>query len=241
MKKVIFVTMLCLILITVFSACNKTENPPVPTEKPVSTPTATPMRTPVVSEVPTPTAVPTPIVTIQPGTGKYAEGIKNENSGIKAYLDKEDASLLQGIHIEPSSSVSIQFFPTTSFDCIHVRLCTWEQKTGHSIEISMYRWQGSYDLTLASEAVFTNSYTDYNDNIWLEVDLGKVYEDGEYLVDIVNTSDATHVGVWASQEDAVMQRFYKDGDVYGDAIAQFAIGYTKTPNKIYGPLSDPGF
>ncbi|MGI6530401.1 MAG: hypothetical protein ACOX3J_12125 [Clostridia bacterium] len=30
------------------------------------------------------------------------------------------------------------------------------------------------------------------------------------------------------------------GIVYEEGVAQFSIGYTKTPNKKYGPLSDPG-
>lgn len=237
-KHLVLVLILCLVLIMV-SACKDDNNiSATPTEKPESTPTATPMQTN--TPVPTPTVEPTPIVTIEPGTGKYAEGIKEEVP-LKAYLDKEDPALIEGLHIDPSSSASIQFFPTTTFNKLHIRLCTWTQTSGHSIEILLYRWQGSYDTTLQSEPVFTNTYTDYPDNVWLEVDLGKEYEDGEYLVDVVNISEANHVGIWISKEEHVMQRFYKDAEVYESGIAQFAIGYTKTPNKIYGPLSDPGF
>ena len=52
---------------------------------------------------------------------------------------------------------------------------------------------GSYDATLLSEPLFTKQYADYTDNIWLEVKFDQEYEDGEYLVDVVNISNANHV------------------------------------------------
>jgi hypothetical protein len=222
------------------ASCKKIEGDADKTPEVTPVVTAEPTDTPVVTPTPEPTEKPTPPPTIEPGTGKYAEGIVDEENGIMFYLDKEDPSILSPLRINPGSSASIQFFPTTTFDRIHIRFCTWTQVSGHEVEIALYRWMGTYDATLMSEPIFTKQYADYPDNYWMEVVLDQEYEDGEYLVDIVNISDATHVGIWTSLEENNMQRTYSGGFVYEEGVAQFAIGYTKTPNKKYGPLSDPG-
>ncbi len=240
MRTKLIVFILCIVLVLSLASCKKVGDDADKTPEVTPVVTAEPTATPEPTPSPEPTEKPTPPPTIEPGTGKYAEGILDENNGITFYLDKEDPAIIAGLHIDPASSASIQFFPTTTFDRIHVRLCTWTQQSGHEIEIALYRWMGSYDATLLSEPLFTKQYADYTDNIWLEVKFDQEYEDGEYLVDVVNISNANHVGIWISKEENDMQRFYHDGYVYEEGVAQFAIGYTKTPNKKYGPLSDPG-
>jgi hypothetical protein len=240
MRTKLIVFILCIVLVLSLASCKKVGDDADKTPEVTPVVTAEPTATPEPTPSPEPTEKPTPPPTIEPGTGKYAEGIVDEENGIMFYLDKEDPTILSPLRINPGSSASIQFFPTTTFDKIHVRLCTWTQASGHEIEISLYRWMGTYDDTLKEDPVFSNQYADYPDNYWLEVQLGQEFVDGEYLVDIVNISDATHVGIWTSVEENDMQRTYSGGFVYEEGVAQFSIGYTKTPNKKYGPLSDPG-
>ncbi len=204
MRTKLIVFILCIVLVLSLASCKKVGDDADKTPEVTPVVTAEPTATPEPTPSPEPTEKPTPPPTIEPGTGKYAEGILDENNGITFYLDKEDPAIIDGLHIDPASSASIQFFPTTTFDRIHVRLCTWTQQSGHKIKFD------------------------------------QEYEDGEYLVDVVNISNANHVGIWISKEENDMQRFYHDGYVYEEGVAQFAIGYTKTPNKKYGPLSDPG-
>lgn len=232
-----FLIVISIVMLLVFVACDADKEPAVTATPEV---TLAPTDTPEPTEEPTPSPEPTPVATIEPGTEQYAEGIKDAEKGKKVYLDAEDPGLIGATHINPGSSASIQFFPTTTFDRVWVRLATYTQTSGHSVEISLYRWQGTYDLTLESEAVFVGNYADYKDNIWLEVVFGEEFVDGEYLVDVYNDSDANHVGIWFSKEEDIMQRLYVDDFVFEEGIGQFAVGYTKTPNKEYGPLSDPG-
>ena len=197
MRIKLLVSILCITLVMSLVSCKKdnsdADKSPDVTQEVTAEPTDTPEPEP--TPTPEPTEEPTPQPTVEPGTGKYAEGIVDEENGLKFFLDKEDPSILAPLRINPGASSSIQFFPTTTFNSVHIRLCTWQNTSGHEIEVALYRWMGSYDATLLSEPVFTNQFADYADNFWLAVELDQEYEDGEYLLDIVNISDAGHVGI----------------------------------------------
>ncbi len=262
MKKTKFFVIVSIILMIViaFAGCADADgNGPKSSPKPSQTPaapgqtatrqptaevTASAEATAAATATPEATKVPrTPVPTVEPGKETYAGSILDANTGKMVYFDEENPQLLAALSC--TGDLAVQFFATVGFNALHLRLCTWQQTSGHSVTLTLYPWLGTYDDTLKGEPVFTQEYSDYADNIWLKLELGETLPDGEYLLEIWNEQGRPNVGVWGSMEETGKQRLYKDGYPFEDyegqiMVAQFAVDYVKTPEQLYGPLSEPG-
>lgn len=84
---------------------------------------------------------------------------------------------------------------------------SWAENTG-ILPVSVYKWMGDYETTIATMPVVTKVFVDYRDNSYLTFDLtdssGKGIGEGEYLLRIYDCSDenGNGVGVWYYSEKA---------------------------------------
>lgn len=233
--KFIFTITIILSLVFVLSACKEQVEGGDPTPEVTSTPE--PTDTPAPTDTPEPTPEPTPVPTIEPGTGQYADGIKDEEKGVVAQFYRSSAE--QGAQY-CTSSMAVQFFATTEFNAVDVICPTWTQKEGHSIHFWLYAWAGTYFDTIVGEPIADEIFTDYKDGAFNKLEFDTL-PDGEYLLYITNDEGWQNCGVWYKTEEHESQISYKDDEVWEETSIRLQVHYTKTPNNLYGPLSDPGF
>jgi hypothetical protein len=236
MKKILIVFPLIVVLL--FSGCRELDNKDEGTN---STPTPA-IRTEVPSTdepTPEPTEAPTPepVATVEPGKETYAEGIKDENKGVR-YTFRPSTG--EANHIMIQESLSTQFFATTTFNKLEVECPSYSDDIG-TIVMELYPWMGSYDLTLDKEnnpPIVTKEFVNYPDNALLAIELEEALLDGEYLLHLTTPDPSEQVGVWANYdaEDLVCRTYIdgveKEGCGFGPIVY-----YTKTPNKLYGPIT----
>ncbi len=136
MKKIILIFISFILIVSV--ACKNdnttpktTTSPVIRTEKP-STPTAK------ITQEPTPEPTNVPVATIEPGKGTYAEGIKDETTGVKYSFRPSDG---RADHKMLTQSIALQFFSTASFNKIEVECPSYSNNEGTFV-FELYKWQG---------------------------------------------------------------------------------------------------
>lgn len=200
--------------------------------------------TPVTTEEPTtapteePTSEPTqePKETIPPGTGQYAGGIASDEEVWALFYDENDS----GHPTQVTGSMAAQFFATTEFDKLSVAFVTYgaPKDPPYHIYYYLFAWQGTYDDTLKSEPLVEEKKVNFND--WENVELSfDPLPDGEYLLYILNDESFTFIGVFNRVAGHESHRAFKDDQLWEDKTFSLRIHYTKTPNNLYGPLSEP--
>lgn len=204
----------------------RTEAPNI-TERPTQEPTAEPTQKPT----------PEPVPTVEPGKETYAEGIKDPEKGIRYSFRPQKGT---PTHIMIQQSLATQFFATTTFNKIEVECPSYNDNLG-TIVMELYKWMGSYELTLDKESnppVATKEFVDYTDNALLAIDFEEPLVDGEYLLYLTTPDPSEQVGVWATQdaEDLVTRTYRDDIEFEGIGFGPI-VYYTKTPNKLFGPIS----
>lgn len=175
---------------------------------------------------------PIPAVTVQPGKGTYSGGILSADP-ISAKIYNE--SVANGI-IQLNTELSLQFFATSTFSEIALACPSFNDNLG-TMTFSLYAWQGTYDKTLASKVIKTDTFVDYADNSMLKLTFTEALPDGEYLLVLTTETSDQGVGVWTKTAANEAQRVYVEGEVVEDVHLHLSIAYTNTPNKLYGPLS----
>ncbi len=235
-KRKVFAGMMilsCCLVLSLFG-CQKAPDPS-------STPTAQAATPTKATSAVTPTLTPA-LPTIEPGTEQYAEGILDAEKGTKAFFYPLGSATTGDAGVENQApenivfSAAVQFFPTTAFNKIGVRSPTWTATEGYTMFFELYAWAGSYNATLEGSPVAEGEISDWPDGeeAWFAFD---PLPDGEYL--LVMTKDGS-AGLWYVQEAFAGQISYRDDEIWEDASIRLSVYYTKTPNKLYGPLSDPG-
>ncbi len=141
--------------------------------------------------------------------------------------NKEPVPILSG------QSVGYQFYATAPFDSMSICCPSWSNNIGN-IRFSLYRWEGSYEKTIAGEALGTTKHINFNDNAVLQFNFSE-QEAGEYLVLLHDTSEI--VGVWNYLTNVSGGIVYKNG-VQSSGELQATIHYTQTPETLFGDCSD---
>ncbi len=226
----------------VLCGCSPTSDGGSTPTKPGSTTAAaskvTPTQTATVVPTPAdPTPTPEPLPTIQPGTEQYAEGFASETEGIKAYFCENGEGGAGQQPMKNTDTMAVQFFPTTTFEKVGVHCPTWTNLEGHILYMELYAWAGSYTATLATLPVADGEFSDWEDGTEVVLEFDPL-PDGEYLLLLM--TDGVQTGVWYQPKEHPSQRAYQSDNVWDDASIRMAVYYTKTPNKLYGPLSDSG-
>ena len=237
MRKFLIIILSIGILLTTVS-CNNKENSvgtPVITEKPTITPDNTEDNTPKKTPEPTPDNTKEPLVTVEPGTGKYSGGILDENKGTEAMLWQPNYGSEGQKPLENKEGIDIQFFATTTFNSIGVHCPTYEKTEGHIVTFMLFAWAGSYEATQLTEPIATSTFKDWKDGVRLGLDFDPL-PDGEYLLSLIPDGELS--AAWYYPEAHEGQRVYKAAEVVENAAVRFGIRYTKTPKNLYGPLSD---
>ena len=108
--------------------------------------------------------------------------------------------LSDGIHYDLGVKFNVkenQFANQIAFLCP-----SWGDNKG-TLTISIYKWDGDYNSSIAAMPIITNTFVDYEDNSTLILDLtdssGKGLVEGEYvwrIHDGADAGDGTGVGIW---------------------------------------------
>jgi len=108
--------------------------------------------------------------------------------------------LSDGIHYDLGVKFDVkagEFATQISFLCP-----SWADDKG-TVNVSLYKWDGDYNSSIAAMPILTESFVDYKDNTLLFLDLkdasGKGLVEGEYVWRMHDCSDAgegTGVGIW---------------------------------------------
>lgn len=137
--------------------------------------------------------------------------------------------------------IALQFYATAPFDGIGFHSPTWTSTENYFVDYYLYKWTESYYDTLDGKPVVTDYYEDWKDGICVEMRFDEL-PDGEYLLvaQYGSNEPLDNSGVWYIGEEYPGTRSYLDDEIFYDASICTTIFYTKTPQNIYGPLSDSG-
>ncbi len=87
----------------------------------------------------------------------------------------------------------------------------------------------------------TQEFMDYADNALLKFEF-ETLPDGEYLLYLTSPDASKGVGVWGNYDaEDLRARAYADDEVWENGGFSVSVHYTKTPNKLFGPIQDTGF
>ncbi|MBE7067008.1 MAG: hypothetical protein E7385_05590 [Ruminococcaceae bacterium] len=238
-KFIVIFLVLILGVIVALSACGDDNSNPKPTANPTANPTAaldpTIEPTAVITPTPSPTQEPTPRPEPTP-KGDHSGGIISEDP-VEALLFETGDHLAYSLTDYP---MAIQFYATTSFDGLKLSCHNGNNNIG-TVVFSLYEWQYTYEETIEqSEPIETVTFENYGDNHSLHMQFSQVREDGEYLLVVTTPDPSEGVGVWylpSTPHDA-QHVFFED--LYNDyaSVEYFILCYTKTPQNLYGPLTE---
>ena len=226
------ILILCLVFVLIFLvACGQGKEKEEEKKTPVivSTPEATEVKTK--EPTPEPTDVPV-FTTVEPGTGLYHGGIISDDPYTYEAFDvtTHDSS---AVTLVDTDTAAMQFFATTTFNEVAF-ICPSMGNNIGNLTLSLYAWQGSYELTVVSTPIASKEFVDYNDNSWLPLTF-EAQVDGEYL--LVASDPVENVGVWKTDDDFEGIRSYVNGVEVQGAIKN-RIKYTNKPTNLFYKLSD---
>ncbi|MBE7058953.1 MAG: hypothetical protein E7387_07670 [Ruminococcaceae bacterium] len=238
-KFLAFVLVCMLLLLSVACGDNEKDTAPsavptaaesaVPTEVPTSEPTQTPA-----DNTPTPEAKPT----VKPGQLTYAGGILSEEAPQEPIMLCDTTATPN--HLQIVEDLAIQFFPSTSFTEVAICCPSYNDNVG-TLTFALYAWMGSYESTLAGEAIKTQTFENYNDNALLGLKFEEALPDGEYILLLTTPKASDGVGTWGKIGNFEGQKVYVDGGETLDENSSFhvelRVTYINTPNNLYGKLS----
>ncbi len=238
-KFLAFVLVCMLLLLSVACGDNEKDTAPsavptaaesaVPTEVPTSEPTQTPA-----DNTPAPEAKPT----VKPGQLTYAGGILSEEAPQEPIMLCDTTATPN--HLQIVEDLAIQFFPSTSFTEVAICCPSYNDNVG-TLTFALYAWMGSYESTLAGEAIKTQTFENYNDNALLGLKFEEALPDGEYILLLTTPKASDGVGTWGKIGDFEGQKVYVDGGETLDENSSFhvelRVTYINTPNNLYGKLS----
>ena len=134
------------------------------------------------------------------------------------------------------STISMQFNATAPVESLRIFAPNWNAPEGseHTLELKLYKWDGSYEKTIAGEPVASKNFPKYKDGVWLVLPAG--VEAGEYVL-VVSNNDTPNSGFYIKNEGHESQRVYFNNEEKDNMAANLIITYSSTPEKDYGPLS----
>lgn len=224
-----------------FAGCSvgeKADQGGVVTEAPVTeAATDIPTAAPTEKPTPTPDPTPTPEPTEKPD---YSGGIVKEAPVSYSFFGRKNQDALCGT----GRRIAVQFYATTEFVELGFHSPTWTAKSGYTVDYELYAWDKDYETTVFDrEPVLTGHFENWQDGVFVGLKTEGLPA-GEYvLLALYGSNEEMHnSGVWhdtdVEREDQIS---YVDDEIWYDHAVWFEIKYAKTPNNLYGPLSDPGF
>ncbi len=135
------------------------------------------------------------------------------------------------------NTVATQFHVLSPFDRISVHTASWNNDLG-SLRFELYRWNASYQETLAGTPIASEDYIDIPDNTIARLDLDTPAEAGEYLLVMSNITEnkQEEVGVWIWNGASSRCRTYKDDAEYANCVVMY-LNCLEDKDDPYGTLS----
>ncbi len=114
---------------------------------------------------------------------------------------------------KPGDTAALRFTADSSFLAIDVHCPSWSNNIGN-LTLTLYKWNSSYNTTIAGNPIAQKTFENFNDNAWLKLTFNP-QEPGEYLWVL---SDPTEVvGVWKNANSKNQATSYFNGlPVSGD-------------------------
>lgn len=224
-----------------FSACTKNSDDdnkptaPAATETAGTTagtkePTASPEQTPAEQATPTAEATPTEKPTPTPAPSPI-EIVSDEPKSVRCV----PSSSAQQADMQLSDSIAIQFFATAPLCGVEVICPSYSDSVG-TIKFELFAWQGSYEDTIAGEALASKTFEDFSDNAYnkIECDLPA----GEYILYMTTPDASQGVGIWTLPEEYDYSALYQnDSWIEGRSANHVTLFYSKTPATLQQKVS----
>lgn len=133
----------------------------------------------------------------------------------------------------------LQFAAGEPFNRLSIPCPSWSNNVG-SLKWTLYKWNGTYNSTIASTAITSYEHVDYPDNATLELKLDTPAQAGEYLLVLENTSaDANEsVGTWCVSGTVPAIHCYKEGAIFTAKTPKLIIDFVGNGTNYFGTLSD---
>ena len=148
-------------------------------------------------------------------------------------LHKDDKSSA----VRCETDMAFQFTATEKFEELIVAAPNYSNNIGN-LTLSLYKWNESYEKTLAQEPITSFEHVNYPDsNPGLSLDC-PVQDAGQYLLYIENTSEDPDelVGIWAASAMEGVQ-MYVNGVANMDLSVRVDKIYVSEPEKDFGDIS----
>lgn len=121
----------------------------------------------------------------------------------------------------PGGTAGMRFSAGSPFDGIRVRCPSWGNNVG-DLTLSLYRWVGSYALSVALSPVTQKTFANFADNAWLTLTFSQ-RSAGTYLWELSRAREV--VGVWKyPQETSGITSYFSRSSVSGDYQTQIGMG-----------------
>ncbi|MDR0287615.1 MAG: hypothetical protein LBI03_07950 [Clostridiales bacterium] len=168
-------------------------------------------------------------------TEPYDGGIISDSKITVNMYDKDDEKNKGALELFEGDTAGTQFFATTNFASVEVQCPSYSNNIGN-LTLTLYKWDETYEKTVAGEPLAQNIFKNFADNAWLKISSNTAFPAGEYYWEL---SDSTEkVGVWYSLNEIVNLKTYNDGMPFKGSFYS-RLTYTRTPKIDFQPLSDP--
>jgi hypothetical protein len=165
------------------------------------------------------------------------EGKDITDLGKSVHLCNKDAALTPWHFLQNGTeSIDIQFNATAPIEALKIFAPNWIAPAGseHELEFKLYKWDKSYEKTIAGSPIASKLFPRYGDGVWLYMPVD--VEAGEYILSVSNNG-TDHSGFYLREEAYAGQRVYIDNVVQEGKSAELIIAYATTPSADYGELS----
>ena len=170
----------------------------------------------------------------------------------------DDTGIRSAIQISQSTDIaSMQFTAETSFNAIDVSCPSWSNNIG-DLTLKLFAWNTDYNTTVNSTPVVSQTFSNFNDNAWLKINLA-TKNAGQYLWQLSaptetvgvmkctnsNNANVSYFNGSAVSGDYISRIYYTDSIYFEPSGYPFACdapnGFTNDINKmwsIYGAVND---
>ena len=159
-------------------------------------------------------------------------------TSVNAYQDGTTAAMLIG------GTFGMQFAAGEEFNKLSISCPSWnspEDPVGKgNLTWTLYKWEGSYNASIAGSAIASYEHVDYPDNATIALTLDTPAAAGEYVLVLENTSadPAEMVGTWSIDGTSSYVHCYKDGQIYTAHTPKLVIDFVGEGTNYWGTLSD---
>ncbi len=160
--------------------------------------------------------------------------------GFSAAAEAADISIQNGTGsrspVRVGKTLSYRAMVNGTFDAFSFCMPTWT-KTDSVATLSLYKWEGTFDKTVAGTPIASKVFDPLTDGAMHRVEFD-AQPAGEYLFHISNPKG--EVGVWTNTSPTNSKGFFYENGLEGRGEPELTIHFTEAPEKPFGDCQPSG-